>query len=143
MADMQDLHLVACVRRKHREALPAAELYCSPWFLKARRYVEKRGVPWLILSAMHGVIEPHQVIEPYELSLNHLDAMSRREWGRRVIAELMARGHCRNERIVFLAGALYRDPIAEWIGQRAVVPMRGLAIGQQLAWLNQAVKDCR
>jgi len=37
------LFLVACVSKKRRKLLPAEDLYCSDWFLKARAYVEKRG----------------------------------------------------------------------------------------------------
>jgi len=38
---------------------------------------------------------------------------------------------------MFVAGRLYRDPLSAWAGDRAIVPMRGLGIGQQKAWLVQ------
>ena len=37
--------------------------------------------------------------------------------------------------LIFLAGKHYRVPLAAYAGARARVPMEGLGIGQQKAWL--------
>lgn len=50
------LHLVACVKAKATSPSQAANLYRSPWFRKARAYVEAQGAPWYILSALHGLV---------------------------------------------------------------------------------------
>jgi len=39
--------------------------------------------------------------------------------------------------LIVLAGRNYRDPIWPAIACRASVPMEGLGIGKQLAWLNE------
>ena len=50
--------LVACVKGKRGAPAPAKDLYRSPWFRKARRYVEQSGAPWFILSDKHGLVHP-------------------------------------------------------------------------------------
>ncbi len=79
------IHLVACVAGKLDHPAPARELYTSPWFQKARAYVERQGGQWFILSAKHGLIGPEEVIEPYDETLARMSAAARRLWGARVI----------------------------------------------------------
>ena len=59
------LVLVACVKRKL--SCPAArDLYRSARFRKARAYAERRGKPWFIVSAEHGLVAPEEWLAPYE-----------------------------------------------------------------------------
>jgi hypothetical protein len=37
-----------------------------------RRYAESHADAWCILSAKHGLVEPAQVLAPYEVTLNRL-----------------------------------------------------------------------
>ena len=127
--------LVACVGQKGEAAAPAADLYTSDWFRKARAYVESQGGTWFILSALHGLVDPGQVIEPYNVTLNNMPAGERRAWGARLAEQLAARIPA-DQPVVFLAGRNYRDPLASWAGDRATVPMQGLGIGEQKAWLK-------
>ncbi|GGB09213.1 hypothetical protein GCM10011491_41470 [Brucella endophytica] len=133
---MTGIFLVSCVKQKRSEAAPAASLYISDWFRKARAYVEDTGLPWFILSAEHGLLNPAQVIEPYERTLADMRAIERRAWGDRVIEQIKAEIGPAPLPLIFLAGRLYREPLAAWAGSRAVVPMQGLGIGQQKAWLT-------
>lgn len=135
---MTTLHLLACVKEKAAQPMPAADLYRSVWFRKARAFVEAKHAPWLILSALHGVVDPEDVIAPYEQTLMTMRAAERRAWGERVVTQLLERSYEDGGRVVILAGAMYREPISRWLGDRASVPMRGLAIGEQLAWLTNA-----
>src|SRR3546814_1566107 len=43
--------LVACVAAKLDRPAPARDLYASPWFQKARAYVERQGGAWFILRS--------------------------------------------------------------------------------------------
>jgi hypothetical protein len=74
--------LVACSRRKARDAAPARELYASCLFRAALAYAERHYGPgqWLILSARHGLVEPDSVLNPYDLSLRQLSAREREAW---------------------------------------------------------------
>ena len=136
------VHLVACVGQKQPAPARARDLYQSDWFKKARAYVEAKGGRWFILSALHGLVPPALVIEPYNLALADRRAADRRAWGARVAAQLAATIGARTP-VVFLAGRFYREPLADWAGDRASVPMEGLGIGAQKAWLAQQLAEIR
>jgi uncharacterized protein DUF6884 len=73
------LFLVQCAAKKQSSAMPARDLYCSPWFVKARAYVEQHGGRWFILSAKHGLVEPTAVLTSYNVTLNTMPADRRRQ----------------------------------------------------------------
>lgn len=142
---MRRVFLVSCTKSKRAEPMAARDLYmASPWFTKARAYVEAHGdVDWYILSAEHGLLHPDEVVAPYETTLLKMGADARKAWAQKVWAQLHARKvGCRG--FVFLAGERYREHLEGWatLGGRDVhgaeVPMRGLEIGEQLAWLGSA-----
>ena len=135
---MKAVHLIACVGQKTPSRQPAKDLYTSAWFLKARRYVEAQGTPWFILSAKHGLLHPDQLTSPYELTLNEMGVVERRAWALQVLEVLLPQLD-RDSTVTFLAGQRYREyltPILEAAGVEVRVPMSGLAIGRQLAWLD-------
>src|SRR5580704_1637441 len=75
--------IISCTRRKRSSPLPAERLYASELFFGSRRYAQSTFDRWLILSAKHGLVEPGQIIEPYEqpieaLSAEQLDALAQR-----------------------------------------------------------------
>jgi len=136
------LYLVSCVGQKRKERCAARDLYTSPWFVKARAYVEARQAPWFILSAKYGLVHPDEVIEPYEATLNEMRIGARRLWADDVLRDLSPR-IVPGTRVTFLAGEKYRDHLRPALEAREVeveVPMEGLTIGRQLSWLDaQAV----
>lgn len=132
------VHLVACVSQKHAEPARARDLYRSDWFTKARAYVAAQGGRWFILSAHYGLVAPGRVIAPYDATLATMTAAERRAWGERVTTQLAEQIGPRTP-VVMLAGRHYRDPLSEWAGSRASVPMAGMGIGQQKAWLAAQV----
>lgn len=142
MPKAQPVHLVACVSQKAPHRARARDLYCSDWFKKARAYVTAQGGRWFILSAQYGLVTPTQHIEPYDLTLGDLTAAERRSWGAGVAGQLAVAIGARTP-VVFLAGRHYRDPLSNWAGKRATVPMAGLGIGEQKAWLAGEVAKIR
>lgn len=134
------VHLVACVSQKAAGPARARDLYRSDWFKKARAYVTAQSGRWFILSALHGLVEPTRRIEPYNVTLATMTAAERRAWGERVSIQL-AQAIGPRTPVVFLAGRLYRDPLAAWAARRATVPMEGLGIGEQKAWLAQRLGE--
>ena len=132
------VYLVSCVSVKQSCAAPAADPYISPWFKKAKLFVERQGGTWWILSAKHGLTNPRAVIDPYEQTLNTMGVAARRAWAKQVangLRTVVANG----DTVVFLAGVRYREfllePLAE-MGVHVSIPMHGLKIGEQLAWLD-------
>lgn len=132
------IFLVSCVEQKLPYAAAARDLYTSEWFLKARRYVEAQQAPWFILSAAHGLLHPHQMVAPYERTLNNMGVAERRTWADQVMAQLevLLPGV---DSVEFIAGERYRENLVPELERRAIhvsVPMAGLRIGEQLSWLT-------
>lgn len=135
------LVLVSCVSMKRAQASMARDLYCSPWFVKARAFAELGGSPWFILSALHGLLDPDAVIEPYEQTLPRMRVGERRAWAKRVLSQVQAH-LVGKDRVVMLAGEGYREflqPLLEQEGLMVDVPMAGLKIGEQLSWLTRQI----
>ena len=138
------VYLVACVSQKLDRRAPAADLYRSDWFRKARTYVEETGGRWYILSAAHGLVEPTKRLTPYDATLRDLTAAERRLWGEKTVRQLRrAIGPRYTGPIVFLAGRLYREPLLAFAGDRVAIPMLGMGIGQQKAWLASQIIEGR
>lgn len=73
--------LLGCVKTKLDRRAPAKDLYCSRLWVWRRAYAEANGRPWLILSAMHGLVEPEAQLDPYDLALAELSARERKGMG--------------------------------------------------------------
>ena len=136
------LYVVSCVKEKRATRAPARDLYTSPWFRKARAYVESTGRPWRILSARYGLVGPETTIRPYDKTLNGLPARERRAWADDVLATFDA-DLADADSVALLAGEAYREFLQPGLEARGVtvsVPMAGLRIGEQMAWLDEQVR---
>lgn len=143
MTTPRRIYLVACVARKASYRAPAQELYTSDWFRKARAYVLKSGAPWFILSDLHGLVQPDEVLDPYDVTLKKAGAAARRAWAQRVQGQ-MERMLPDADEIIILAGNDYRKYLEPWLRARFAsvrAPMRGLIIGKQKQWLAQNEPD--
>ena len=130
------IYLVSCVAKKRTETVAAKDLYISSWFRLARRYVERSGGPWFILSAKYGLLEPDRPISPYDETL--MKAADRRAWARKVVSQMDERLPEADE-VAILAGIRYRQYLEAYLSDRfssICVPMKGLGIGKQLSWLK-------
>jgi hypothetical protein len=143
----QTTFFVSCVGQKLSTRAKAKNLYQSAWFLKARAYVETQQCPWFILSAKYGLIHPDDLIEPYEKTLNTMPRDARMGWAGKVFEQTLE-WVALPAHITILAGKRYREylmPSLITIGYIVDVPMDGLGIGEQLAWLikNQSSTQLR
>ena len=136
------IYLVSCVSQKAATAKPAKDLYLSNWFRKAKAYILRTlraQDRWFILSAKHHLVSPETLLLPYEATLLQMTQPERKEWARRVTAQILSISTNRDS-VVILAGKHYREfmiPNLEAEGYQIKVPMKGLGIGRQLAWLSQ------
>jgi hypothetical protein len=131
---MTTIGLVACGKRKLGHPAPAAELYRGDLFRKASAYCEATYDRWFVLSALHGLVEPGMVLEPYDVTLVGMPARARRGWADRVLRQIYA-AMIPSPMFFLHAGRDYADflePVLpnEW-------PVRGLGIGRQLAWYKE------
>ena len=132
------IYLVSCVKGKLTGPAPARELYQSIWFNAARAYVENRNAEWFILSALHGLVSPEQIIKPYETTLNTFTADERRFWAKLVAAQMSRQLDAGP--VSFLAGKNYREfliPLIEEKGFTWDAPLARYGIGAQVSWLQK------
>ena len=135
--------LVSCVGQKLDTPAAAGDIYTSALFRGMRMYAERHSSRWFILSALHGVLSPEQVIEPYEQTLNRMGTKDRRQWAAGVrgrLSEILHPG----QSITVLAGERYREGVVPFLRERGFhveVPMEGLRIGEQLRWLKERNSD--
>jgi hypothetical protein len=129
--------LVACTKRKIDHAAPARDLYCSTWFKLARTWAEQHANAWYILSAKHGLVQPDQVLEPYDAALkNQWQSNEFAVLVRTALLEQLPAGTT----VVFLAGKyywLYLGLNLQKAGHTVETPLHHLGIGEQMAWLKR------
>lgn len=136
--------LVGCASAKLRRPAKARDLYTSPLFRKASAHAEATCERWFVLSAKHGLVRPDEVLEPYDVKLGRstphhpeTDGPLIHEWAQRVRGQLAeALRDVDDPSLLVLAGEQYRTILypSPW---SFIVPMRGLGLGEQLAWLNK------
>ena len=135
--------LVGCVKSKRSQAAPARELYTSPLFRGRQAWVERTCVRWFVLSAEHGLVEPDEVLAPYDQTLADLPRAARRAWSGRVVQALeQALGGLAGVVFELHAGSAYLDNglVAGLLERGALLehPVEGLSLGQQLAFYKRA-----
>lgn len=138
--------LLGCVASK-RDLAPdqrveARDLYDSPLWRARRAYAEASGAKWLILSARYGIIAPWVEIRTYDVTIRDRGPC----WLYSAPYQLlrMPRGSV----LEVHAGAPYVDALRKAIGGWLVpiyptieAPLKGLRIGEQLAWYAARAKD--
>lgn len=130
--------LIACGKAKLPRAAPAAELYQGTLFRLSLRYARSLSPDSVyILSALHGLLEAEQVVEPYDVTLNGMPQADRRAWSERVLGQLRAVADLQEDRFTVLAGSRYREHILPHLAN-AEVPMQGMRIGEQQQYLSKA-----
>lgn len=135
--------LVGCVKTKLSSGTAAQDLYVSPLFIGRREYVERTCDTWYVLSALHGLLQPEQRIEPYDVTLTRMGIGERRSWAGRVLSELdTALGGVAGHHFEIHAGAAYSD-FGLSVGLHAAgasvsAPTAGLPLGAQLAFYRDA-----
>jgi hypothetical protein len=122
-----DIILIGCVNQKRTTASPAKDLYTSELFAGRRRYAERSDVPWVIASALHGIVEPDEVIGPYDVSLKESPRAQKLKWGRMVAEQLAERfGDLSGKVIEIHAGAAYCEGLVPTLREQGAHPTRPL-----------------
>ena len=133
---MRPIVLLSCVKSKRSHRCRAGDMYISPLFQKMMAYAERLNPKCIfILSAKYGLLNPNDIIEPYEQTLKAMKAGKRRAWAKSVIEELRKHSDLYTDHFVFLAGTAYRQDLIPYL-KRCSVPMEGLGFGKQLQWLD-------
>jgi hypothetical protein len=133
------LIIVGCGKAKiwsrghHVGRVKAQDAYIGSLFKSARRFAEKRGANWLILSAKYGLLRPDQLISDYDVTFGSRGAISSERLGRQ-----WQRLRDRPAMAVCLASRRYvsllRASIPEGVFIRA--PLDGMDLFQRMRWLR-------
>lgn len=136
---MTKICLVSCVSSKRSSPAPAGDLYTSPLFRGARQFAESRFDRWFILSAKYGLVEPQQVIAPYDQTLKQMPKKERLRWAEDILDALKPQLRA-GDLVAFVAGQDYREFVAPMLIEHGIhveTPLQGLSIGRQLSWLKK------
>ena len=130
---------IACVKQKNGEKCKAENMYISDLFKKSLSYAKKLNPEKIfILSAKYGVLELDEVIEPYELTLNNMKEVEKKQWALHCLEQLKDKGIKFDEKTVFLCGENYRKHLIKEF-KNPEVPLKGLGIGQQLSFYKKNI----
>lgn len=136
---MTTIGLVGCAATKLKRPAPARELYTSQLFRKASAYAEANSDRWYVLSAMHGLVDPDTILDPYNFSLGAKNGPFVWDWAK-MIAQQVERELAADSdvELLVLAGEQYRL-FLHFTDLPARVPMEGMGIGQQLGFLTKEI----
>lgn len=143
VAALMTVGLVSCTKSKLDEAAPARELYSPSYvFRKSVEYVERECDRWHVLSAKHGLVDPDEVLEPYDETLSGAPKATRERWAAEVREQLKARYEGKRVKFVLMAGRSYAGAVEgideeDWVSAEVEEPMKGLGTGHRRRWLAQ------
>lgn len=88
--------------------MAAKDLYRSELFRRRRLYAEASGRPWWIVSTEYGLVDPDEVIVPYDTRIVRLSLAARHQLADRVATDLeRALGILAGKRLEIHAGDEY------------------------------------
>jgi 5-methylcytosine-specific restriction endonuclease McrA len=109
---------------------PAADLYISPLFVGRREIVERSCDRWFILSALHGLVAPEELVAPYDQTLSAASRRERRRWSAQVVAALREElDQLRGITFEIHAGSAYTDHGSSTGSKRSVRRSRCRCVG--------------
>jgi hypothetical protein len=138
--------LVACGDAKAPDLSRAKDLYTSNYFDLKRRYAETHADLWRIVSAEHGILEPDEVVAPYDTTLDDLGDEEERAWLADV-AEDLHELHVEEDVDCWtvLAGGDYLGAVDLIMTKLRVIdvetPTAGRPIGKRMEWLKGQVEQ--
>lgn len=136
--------LVGCSKQKRASSagLPAQELYAGRLFRMAFEYAKNTADDVHILSALHGLVAPHQILVPYDLSIMELLLHEQDDWGIKIVDTLFFAYPLTPLRLIFYAGYQYIRPVlkaaqnqeAYWSWE---TPLEGLDLFARIRWFKE------
>lgn len=95
-----------------------ADLFRSAGFARAREHAVSSGTPWFVLSAKHGLLEPDDVVAPYDLELGDSSTVYRSAWGEWVAAQLGERVQLSGATVEAHGGVDFAQPLRQPLARR-------------------------
>ncbi|MCL4418420.1 MAG: hypothetical protein M1308_18845 [Actinobacteria bacterium] len=138
---MKRIILISCVKEKLKTPAKAKDLYVSDLFKKSYRYAQllKPGNIF-ILSAKYGLLEPEQIIEPYDETLKTKSSTEIREWSKKVIKALKEKIDLEKDEVVILTGNKYYKYLLPYINNYKLL-LGNLPFGSRLSFLKKQIEE--
>ena len=106
----QRITLISCTSSKADHPCAANVMYSkSPRFRLAYEYAKMTADKVFILSAKHGLLMEHSIIEPYNETLSDKSLDEREQWSENVIGKLEKEADLDNDYFTILAGERYYE----------------------------------
>ena len=96
----------------------AGRLFGSVGFARAREHAVHSRLPWFVLSAKHGLLEPEDVVAPYDLELGDASTVYRSAWGEWVAAQLGERVQLAGATVEVHGGVDFAQPLRQPLARR-------------------------
>ncbi|QGF23397.1 DUF6884 domain-containing protein [Raineyella fluvialis] len=144
VATRPDIVLIEEDREQGRTPAPAGDLFTGPLFTRAKAYARWTGAPWFILSGEFGLLDPEQIVGPYERRLLTSSAEYRAAWGAWTVARLeLLAGSLRRVRVEVHAATPGASealrPHLLGFGAYVMEPLRGLSVADRITWYDGTV----
>lgn len=142
---MRTLVIIPCGKQKiwdrqpWRGAVMARDAYTSSLFRLSRRYAERSGDRWVIVSAKYGLLNPTDLVPgPYNVSF--LNQATHPVCTETLQSQYRELGLDQYERCIALGGKEYRARLRAAIpSDRLEFPFAGLSLGYTMQALKRAV----
>jgi hypothetical protein len=116
---------------------PAAELFESPGFVVARERAAASGLRWFVLSARHGLLDPGDVVGPFDDQLGDRSLGYRVAWGEWVAAQLAERMWLSGVVVEVHGGVDFAQPLRQPLGRRGA----GVELALPRTWQQQPTEE--
>jgi hypothetical protein len=137
---MKTIFIITCSSQKIKTESPARDLYLSERFILAKKLADEYADQWFIISAKYGLLEPDQVVAPYDKNLKELSLQEYKLWSEKNIRKL---DYCLTEKINFicLGEEEYFLDIETYLlrqGNTINIPFRHIEKDNRVPWLRLA-----
>jgi hypothetical protein len=105
-----------------------AGLFESGGFARAREHAVRSGHPWFVLSAKHGLLDPDDVIGPFDVLIGDQSSGYRTAWGEWVVAQLHERLQLDGVTVEVHGGVDFAQPLRHPLARRGAgleIPLPG------------------
>jgi hypothetical protein len=103
-------------------------LFLSDGFARAREHAVHSRLPWFVLSAKHGLLDPDEFISPFGIQIDDQPAAYRSAWGEWVVAQLADRVQLDGVVVEVHGGVDFAQPLRQPLARRGAaleIPLPG------------------
>lgn len=135
----QRITLISCTNSKADHPCAAHVMYSkSPRFRLAYEFAKMAADKVFILSAKHGLLTEHSMIEPYNETLSNKSLNERKQWSENVIGKLEREADLNNDYFTILAGETYYEQLLPKL-KHYWLPLKGKTLLQWIPALHALI----